>query len=99
MKYCPTCGAGVEPGVATCESCGTELSAVRDVVTPAVEASAFVAPAGPTVADLTPRQLRKEIRWGVFQGILLVAVIVFLVYLVIFLVLIAVSGSVTGISG
>jgi hypothetical protein len=35
----------------------------------------------------------------VFQGILLVAVIVFLVYLVIFLVLIAVSGSATGISG
>ena len=99
MKYCPNCGAAVEPGAASCESCGAELSAVRDVVTPVVELSASVAPAELTVADLTPRQLRKEIRWGVFQGILLVAVIVFFVYLGIFLVIIAVSGSVTGISG
>jgi uncharacterized membrane protein YvbJ len=97
VNYCPNCGATVESGAASCESCGAELSAVRDVVTRAVEQSAFVAPAGPTVADLTPRQLRKEIRWGVFQGILLIALIVFLVYLAIFLLIAgAVSGSVSG---
>ena len=53
----------------------------------------------PTVADLTPRQLRKEIRWGVFQGILLVAVIIFLVYLAIVLLIAGAVGSATVISG
>jgi hypothetical protein len=70
------------------------------VVSSAAEPIAVEPGAAPlTVADLTPRQLRTEIRWGVFQGILLVGVIVFFVYLAIFLVIIAVSGSVTGISG
>jgi hypothetical protein len=64
-----------------------------------VEQPTPVAPTGPTVVDLTPRQLRKEIRWGVFQGILLVAVIIFLVYLAIFLLIAGAVGSVTGISG
>ena len=99
MKYCPNCGAGVEPGAASCESCGAELAAVGDAVTPAGVTAAFAAPAGPTVADLTPRQLRKEIRWGVFQGILLVAVIIFLVYAAIFLLIALAVGSGTGISG
>jgi uncharacterized membrane protein YvbJ len=101
VKYCPNCGAGVEPGAASCASCGSDLAAVQTVVAPSVTPPVSAGPGAeaPTVADLTPRQLRKEIRWGVFQGILLVGVIIFLVYLVIFLVLIAVSGSATGISG
>jgi uncharacterized membrane protein YvbJ len=101
VKYCPNCGTGVEPGAGSCESCGTDLAAVRTAVASSSTEPVAVGPedvAPVTVADLTPRQLRKEIRWGVFQGILLVAVIVFLVYLVIFLVLIAVSGAGTGIS-
>ena len=100
MKFCPNCGAGVEPGAGSCESCGADLAAVSTALTESSAPPVVPSGAAPvTVAALTPSQLRKEIRWGVFQGILLVAVIVFLVYLVIFLVIIAVSGSVTGISG
>ncbi len=61
MKKCPNCGAGVAPGAASCESCGAELAAVKDVATPAVDPTASVATAALTVADLTPRQSRKEI--------------------------------------
>ena len=61
MKKCRNCGAGVAPGAASCDSCGTELSAVKDVVTPAVDPSASVATAALTVADLTPLLSRKEI--------------------------------------
>jgi hypothetical protein len=99
VKYCPNCGVDVEPDAASCGSCGAELSAVRDVVTSADAQPGLVPPAWPTVADLTPRELRREIRWGVFQGILLVAVIVFLVYLAVFLLIAGAVGSVTGISG
>jgi uncharacterized membrane protein YvbJ len=92
VKYCPNCGAGVEAGAYSCESCGAGLAAVRAVVDqPAAP------PPAVTVADLSPRQLRKEIRWGVFQGVLLVGAIVFLVYLVIFLIIaIGVGTSVSG---
>jgi uncharacterized membrane protein YvbJ len=101
VKYCPNGGTGVEPGTASCASCGTDLTAVQTAVAPSVTQPLGVesGAAALTVAELTPRQLRKEIRWGVFQGIALVAGIIFLVYLAIFLVIIAVSGSVTGISG
>jgi hypothetical protein len=90
----------MEPGAASCESCGADLAAVSSALTE--PSGPPVAPAGAapvTVADLTPRELRKEIRWGVFQGILLVAVIIFLVYLAIFLLIAGAVGSVTGISG
>lgn len=101
MKYCPNCGAGVEPGAESCETCATDLTVVQTAVVSSAAESIAVEPgaAALTVAELTPRQLRTEIRWGVFQGILLVGVIVFLVYLAIFLVIVALSGSVTGISG
>ena len=101
MKYCPHCGAGVEPDAASCESCGASLAACRrrwPRPWGSPDARRRTASTG-TVTDLTPQQLRREIRWGVFQGILLVAVIVFFVYLVIFLVIVSASGSVAGISG
>jgi hypothetical protein len=50
----------------------------------------------PTVAELPARALRREIRWGVFQGILLFGIIALAVYLVIVVVLFA---AVAGISG
>ena len=101
MKYCPNCGAGVEPGVASCESCGTELSAVQTAAVASSDSRSDVSipDAARTVADLTPRQLRREIRWGVFQGILLVAVIGLVVYLVIVLLVLGAvfsSGSIAG---
>lgn len=102
MKYCPNCGAGVEPGAGSCASCGTDLAAVQVAVAPSVTQPVFVQPGAEAlkVADLTPGQLRKEIRWGVFQGFLLVGAIVFLVYLAIFLVIaIGVGTSVSGVGG
>jgi uncharacterized membrane protein YvbJ len=102
VKYCPNCGTGVEPGTGSCESCGTDLAAVRTAVASSSTEPVAMGPGAAvlSVADLTPRQLRKEIRWGVFQGILLVAVIIFLVYLAIFLVFaIAVETSVSGVGG
>ena len=100
MKFCPTCGAGIEPGAESCESCGADLAALSahltEVPGPRVVPAATVPV---TVADLTPRQLRKEIRWGVFQGILLAAVIALVVYLVIILLVVGVVSSVSGASG
>ena len=99
MKFCPTCGAGVESGAESCESCGTDLIAVQTAVASSAARPVAAAPGAATVADLTPRQLRKEIRWGVFQGILLVAVIVFLVYVAIFLFIALAVGSAAVIGG
>ena len=98
MKFCPNCGAGVEAGAVSCGSCGADLAAVSAHL---LETSAPpVVPAAPaTVADLTPRQLRKEIRWGVFQGIVLAAVIALVVYLVIVLLIVGAVSSVSGASG
>jgi uncharacterized membrane protein YvbJ len=93
VKFCPNCGAGVEPGAASCESCGAELGPVQSAL--ARSAPAAPAPAiGPAVADLTPRRLRKEIRWGVFQGILLAGAIVLVVYLVVILLVAGVINTV-----
>ena len=100
MRFCPNCGAGVEPGAASCDSCGADLAAVSANLAEAPGPPLAPAAAVPaTVADLTPRQLRKEIRWGVFQGILLVAVIVFLVYAVIFLFIALAVGPGTVVGG
>ena len=98
MKFCPNCGAGVEPGTESCKSCGTDLVAAQTAIVSPAGLSASAPPAGATVVDLTPRELRREIRWGVFQGILLVAAIVFVVYLVVFLVILGAVG-VGGLSG
>jgi uncharacterized membrane protein YvbJ len=81
MKFCPNCGAGVEAGAESCESCGVELAVVRSVVDQ--PGAPWQEPLPSTVAGMSPRQLRKEIRWGVFQGILLAAVIALVVYVVI----------------
>ena len=100
MRFCPNCGAGVEPGAGSCESCGADLAAVSShLLEDPGPPDAPMAAAPATVADLTPRQLRKEIRWGVFQGILLVAVIVFLGYAVIFLFIALAVGSGTVAGG
>ena len=99
MKFCPNCGAGVEAGAVSCGSCGADLAAVSAHLTE-TSAPPVVPAAGPaTVADLTPRQLRKEIRWGVFQGILLAAVVALVVYLVIVLLIVGAVSSVSGVSG
>lgn len=100
MKFCPDCGAGVEPGAVACESCGADLAAVGAHPTGTSAPPVVPAAAPPaTVADLTPRQLRKEIRWGVFQGILLVGVIIFLVYAAIFLFIALAVGGGTVVGG
>jgi len=100
VKFCPTCGAGIEPGAESCESCGADLAAVSahlaEVSGPRVVPAATVPV---TVADLTPRQLRKEIRWGVFQGILLVAVICLVVYLLIVVLIVGAVSSAGGFGG
>jgi uncharacterized membrane protein YvbJ len=93
VKFCPNCGAGVEAGAVSCESCGADLAPVSaHVAQTSARSFAPAAGAPATVADLTPRRLRKEIRWGVFQGILLVAVIGLIAYL---LVIVLVVGAVS----
>ena len=100
VKFCPSCGAGVEPGAESCKSCGAELAAVQAAIVSPASQPVVASPGGArTVAELTALQLRREIRWGVFQGILLVAAIVFLVYLAIFLVIAAAVGSGTVLGG
>ena len=100
MRFCPNCGAGVEPGAESCESCAADLAAVQTAIVSPASPPVVVSPgAAQTVAELTAAQLRREIRWGVFQGILLVAAIVFVVYLVIFLVIAAAVGSETVVGG
>jgi uncharacterized membrane protein YvbJ len=94
VKFCPNCGAGVEPGAGSCESCGADLAAVSAHVTQTAAPPVVPVAAAPaTVADLTPRQLRKEIRWGVFQGILLAAVIGLVVYLLVILLVVGAVSS------
>ena len=100
MKFCPTCGAGIEPGAESCESCGADLAALSAHLTEVPGPRVVPAATTPgTVASLTPRQLRKEIRWGVFQGILLAAVIALVVYLVIILLVVGVVSSAGGFGG
>jgi uncharacterized membrane protein YvbJ len=99
MKFCPNCGGAVEAGEESCETCGVELAGVSDALGRAgAPAGAGPAPAVPTpgmvrAGDLTPQQLRKEIRWGVFQGILLAALIVLVIYIVIMLVVFGVIAG------
>ena len=91
MRFCPNCGAGVEAGAESCESCGTGLAAVRSVVgRPAVPRTAALPSS--TVAGMSPRQLRREVRWGVFQGILLAAAVALVVYIAVVLLI---AGLVT----
>ena len=96
VKFCPSCGTGVEAGAGSCESCGADLVAVwastGQSPLPTATASSYAGGEPATVADLTPRQLRREIRWGVFQGILLVGAISLVVYLVVVLL---VAGVIT----
>jgi ribosomal protein L40E len=42
--------------------------------------------------ELTPKQLRREIRWGVFQGLLLAVAIALSVYVFIFLLVLVLTG-------
>jgi hypothetical protein len=42
--------------------------------------------------EFTPKQLRREIRWGVFQGLLLAAGIALSVYVLIFLFVLVLTG-------
>ena len=100
MRFCPNCGAGVEPGAMTCGSCGADLATVSAHLTETSGTPLVPVTAAPaSVASLTPRQLRKEIRWGAFQGILLAAVIALVVYLVIILLVVGAVSSVSGASG
>jgi hypothetical protein len=86
VDFCPNCGTGVEPRAGFCWSCGADLEgdwvAEPVVAEESSPATASLPGAAATVADLSPRQLRREIRWGVFQGILLAAVIALVFYLV-----------------
>ena len=86
MKFCPNCGTPVEPGAESCESCGTDLAAAQSVLASSTARPVAVEPGAATdVSELSPRQLRKEIRWGAFQGIVLAGAIVLVVYLVVVL--------------
>jgi len=96
MRFCPNCGAGVEAGADSCESCGGGLAAVRCVVDRPAAAPMAALPSS-TVAGMSPRQLRREVRWGVFQGILLAAVVALVVYIVV--VLLIASLVTTVVSG
>jgi uncharacterized membrane protein YvbJ len=100
MKFCPDCGDAVEPGDEVCETCGAGLTgqnAVADRSAAQVAGLVAAAPApGPGAAragDLTPQELRKEIRWGVFQGILLAGLIVLVVYIIVMLVVFGVVAN------
>jgi len=99
MKFCPNCGDAVEPGDEACETCGAELAgASASVDRPDAPSGAGPAPAGPVpgavrAADLTPEQLRKEIRWGVFQGILLAGLIVLVIYIIVMVVVFGVVAN------
>ena len=84
MRFCPNCGAGVGAGAESCESCGAELAAVRSVVDQPAAAPMAALPSS-TVAGMSPRHLRKEVRWGVFQGILLAAAVALVVYIAVVL--------------
>jgi uncharacterized membrane protein YvbJ len=104
MKFCPNCGAGVEPDAGSCESCGAELTMFSALLSsgpepPAPPAARLPGRDASRVADLAPGELRREIRWGVFQGILLAGVIVLLVYVAVFLVIAIVVEGVAGVSG
>jgi len=58
-------------------------------------------PASFTVAELTPKALRREIRWGVFQGLLLIVGIGLAIYLIVFLLILGLlsSGTASGFGG
>ena len=81
-KFCPSCGAPAAPGATACAACGQEWDESGGAVAPPIASPATTLV---TVADLSPKALRREIRWGVFQGLLLIAAIVLAVYLVVIL--------------
>jgi hypothetical protein len=88
VKFCPGCGEPVAAGALACDTCGQEWGETGGVVVPRVSPPPLL-----TVADLTPRDLRREIRWGVFQGFLLIAGIALVIYVAIFLVVVLLLGS------
>jgi len=96
FKFCPVCGAPAPPGATACEACGQEWDESSGAVAPPIAPSATTAV---TVADLSPKALRREIRWGVFQGLLLVAAIVLAVYLVVILLALSLFSASSVTSG
>ena len=90
MKYCPNCGTQLHDDVTGCPGCGGRWDGTG-AFAPPPEAPAPPAHANPqgapqrTLQTMSPAELRREIRWGVFQGQLIVMAVVLGVYLVIFL--------------
>jgi hypothetical protein len=90
-KYCPNCGEPVDGQSLECDSCGQRWDErgrfTLGEPTWSVDSQVSGGPVSTQrVVDLSPRELRREIRWGVFQGLLLYVAIGLVVYLIVVLI-------------
>jgi len=111
-KICPDCGEEAPTGATDCDACGLDFAQAGAVPAPAASVRAAAAGSAPdflvppakvvddrSIAELTPAELRREIRWGTFQGYLLATMVIIAVSILAWLLAYSVATSGSGSTG
>jgi uncharacterized membrane protein YvbJ len=91
MKECPNCSAKVHDDVVGCPECGGRWEADGSFTG---QQTTVVEPLrDPLVTEMRASELRREVRWGTFQGYLLSAAVLMAIYLVFMLAIVGCAGA------